>query len=306
MNATPPPIPLLLAAGLLLGAGPLPASEAAPSMPEHLAYVVSYQGLLSAGIRLQIAAAHLQLTTPRPDGEPPLPRALLAVSTRGYDAAELLMPIRYCYRARLKDPEGATIESEWRSRVGAKASWGRLHIDRDNRRVLRLHVERKLASGGSGGGSDVPGLARAAGADEQDRDRDEATFLGGAAPMDQLGLVYWLRRQSLATGDVLEPAVSDGRHLQGYRVTVEGEEDLAWDDGQTLPSYRLRLEPRVDDDREARPMWLWLSRDARRLPLLLKGYRGLGSFEARLVAAAPAEVPDCAVPETAGLVLPDP
>ncbi len=142
--------------------------------------------------------------------------------------------------------------------------------------------------------------SRAASAPKQER--EEAAFPPEVVPMDRLAMVWWLRQQPLKPGAVLRPAVTDGSRLFGYHIEVEGVEAVKWKGG-TRSSYRLRLEPLVNDGSEVHFSRLWLSRDRERLPLLFRGSRGFGSFEVRLLPDDSVDIPGCEIPEGVGLVL---
>jgi hypothetical protein len=261
---------------------------------QRLSYLASYQGLLSAGLPLDMALIRLELAPGQ---------AQLSVSTREFGAAELVMPVRFCYRTGW-DRNGSLRWADWWSRIGDKASRGQLQVNRNRQRITRLHVELKLAGSVAplGEGLNLPGR------DEPsrkvlDQDLDQASIPAAGVPMERLSMLVWLRRQPLRTGQVLEPAVTNGDHLIGFRIEVEGEERIDWH-GDETPSLRVRMEPRFDDDTQTTPLWLWLSRDERRLPLRFRGERALGRFEARLLPPEQAAAPECRIPEAEGLDLP--
>jgi hypothetical protein len=262
---------------------------------QRLAYVVSYEGLFSAGVPMEIAGAQLELGSAAAGSSA---QAVLQVSTAGYGAAELLYPVRYCYRSRLDRPAGATRHTEWWGRTGSELSRGSLSFDAERGRVLRLEVKSNL----DGDGADPTGSVSPA-APPPKLEREEVALPAEALPMDRLAMLWWLRRQPLEPGSLLQPVVSNGSRLHGYRIEVEGVEEISWQ-GEVRPCYRLRLEPLVDDDSEAHPVRLWLSRDRERLPLLLRSSRGFGSFEARLSPDHEADLPGCGAPESTGLALP--
>lgn len=278
------------------------AGIAVAASAQRLSYVVSYQGLFSAGLPLEIAEAYLEFG---PAGDASQ-QVALGVSTRGYRAAELLYPVRYCYRSRLDIQEGITRQADWWGRTGAKASRGRLSFDLVRRRVLRLEAKRTLEGREpiDANPRELTGISAQQPATSR-QERGEAPFPSGVVPMDRLAMFWWLRQQPLEPGAVLLPAVSDGDRLYGYRILVEGIEGIPWKGGMR-PSYRLRLEPRVNDGSEAQVSRLWMSRDPERLPLLLRGSRAVGSFELRLLPDQPRDMPRCEIPETSGLVLPAP
>lgn len=261
---------------------------------QQLTYVVSYQGLLTAGVEIEIARAYLHLSDTELNG---------TVSTEGHDTAEFLVPIRFCYRARLDAEHQATAESEWWSRVGKRVSRGKLEFNRETEQIIRRHAEHKLDSDEAPKNGIDDFAEVAARPVVSDQDWDEAPFPPGTGPMDRLSMIQWLRKQPLEVGKVLEPAVSNGRKLTGYRVEVEGEEDLEWN-GSIQPTWRIRLEPVSSDDKYTDPTQLWLTRDERRLPLLLSTARALGSFESRLTTHENGWNGKCEVPQANELVLP--
>jgi len=281
---------------------PAPAA-ADPGGGERLAYVASYRGLLSVGLGLDIAAVTLTLP-PLAGIGPEAAEALLSFTTQGFRKVEMILPMQFCYRSRLVLPTPATQEADWWSRIGSKVSRGRLDFDVQHRRVLRRHVERKLTARGTSSYALEQRLSSASWASAPDPDRSEAALPPQAPPMDRLALLQWLRRQPLVPGMVLDPAVSDGHRLLGFHIEVEGEDSTLWG-GRSVPSLRIRLQPRFSDDTDNRPTWLWLGRDARRLPLLFRSSRVFGHFEVRLeAAAAQAQPQPCAIPEAAELALP--
>jgi hypothetical protein len=212
--------------------------------------------------------------------------------------------MRFCYRSRFATPAPTTQEADWWSRIGSKVSRGRLDFDMAHRRVLRRHVERKLTDSHISTYGLEQRLNASPWASAPDPDRSEMTLPPHAPPMDQLAMLQWLRRQPLAPGQTLDLVVSDGHHLRGFHIEVEGEDSTLWDD-RSVPSLRIRLQPRFNDDTDNRPTWLWLSLDARRLPLLLRSSRILGYFEVRLTSTA-AQPQPCAIPAAAKLELPAP
>lgn len=274
-------------------------ADASPPATDHLSYVASYQGLLSAGFRLDIAGVHLDLSANSESAEL---QARMAISTRGYDGADALFPVNFCYHSRVDGKRGATLESNWWSRIGSKATRGRLSFDQDSRTVQRLHAERKLEDGGSAAYE----LIQAARRDEQPNlDRDQVPFPPGVGPMDRLAMLLWLRRQSLQQGEVFEPAVSNGRKLSGYRIEVEGREQIELN-GAKHPSLRIRFDAKDASKPDAEPTYMWISDDPQRLPLRFRSSRGFGSFELRLLSASSDAPEQCHVVEAADLSLPSP
>jgi len=281
---------------------PIPA-VADSSGGERLAYVASYRGLLSVGLGLDIAAVTLTLP-PLADTGPEPTEALLAFTTQGFRKVETILPMRFCYRSRLIPPTLATQEANWWSRIGSKLSRGRLDFDVPHRRVLRRHVERKLTAQGASRYTLEQRLSASSWANAPDPDRSELALPAQVPAMDRLAMLQWLRHQPLAPGMVLDPVVSDGHRLLGFHIEVEDEDSTEWN-GRSQPSLRIRLQPKFSDDTDDRPTWLWLGRDAQRLPLLFRSSRAFGHFEVRLESTQ-VSAPSCAIPEASELVLPAP
>jgi hypothetical protein len=101
---------------------------------------------------------------------------------------------------------------------------------------------------------------------------------------------------------VFDLPVSDGHKLLGFHIEIESKESIEWN-GSMVPSLRIRLRPKFQDDSDDSPTWMWLTQDAQRLPLLFRSAQALGTFEVRLVNAD-APVPICIIPEAAALELP--
>lgn len=276
----------------------LPNLLAASTPEQRLSFVASYQGLLTAGTSVDIAGLDVLLATESRDTA----RLQLTISTQDYGAAEFFLPVRLCYRNRTQQETGATLESQWWSRIGGKASHGRLRFNRTTGKVTRVHAIRKLET--ASGDQDELWEGQEATAASLDLDRDELPFPDGNHPMDQLSMMLWLRRQSISPGDELDIPVTNGRYLIGYRVVAEAEENIDWH-GEPTQSLRLRLEPRVNDDHDTDPTWLWIGQDPQRLPLRLRSERKYGRFDLTLKPRATTDMMDCRIPETASLILPN-
>lgn len=292
-------VPLIVLSGILLASAVVRSAQPL----QHWSYVVGYQGLFSAGVPVDIAVAHLEFGPVEADAETGLLQVVLEVSTRGYDTSELLFPVQYCYRSRLEAEGWATLQTDWHSRAGSKVTRGRLNFDREKRRVVRLRARVELDRGGVKNAANEHGNTSTGLHSEPEQTRGEHPFPPDTRPMDRLSMLLWLREQSLLPGAVLQPAVSNGKRLLSYRIEVEGIETIEWDGG-TRSSFRIRLDPGVKGDSDIQPIWIWLSRDGERLPLLLRSSRGFGNLEARLQSMVGDDVSRCDVSETEGLVLP--
>ncbi len=272
------------------------AAAATAGERRQLTFVVSYQGLFTAGLEVDIGRIDLQLEATDSRQQEVLMRA----STRDFDTAELIMPVRFCYRSRQDSVNGGTRQADWWSRIGGKASRGRLLVDRERQRVLRLHSERKLEQTHDEDDGILPAWAAPA---TIDQDRDEAPFPAAGVPLDRLGMIQHLRRRPLAVGEHLKLPATNGRQLVGYRIEVEAEEEVLWNQ-RPLKALRLRLQPLEQGDSKDRPSWLWLSTDEQRLPLRMRSTHPHGSFEMRLANDGYDSGVQCPVPEAVELELP--
>lgn len=105
-----------------------------------------------------------------------------------------------------------------------------------------------------------------------------------AGVQDALSAFYWLRSYPLRTGaKLLVPIVFNGT-VVNVRITVGAREQVS---SRLGPLTAWHLTPVVDDEGEleARKMSLWISDDARRLPLRMQVELPLGSFDLVLKAA---------------------
>jgi hypothetical protein len=108
-----------------------------------------------------------------------------------------------------------------------------------------------------------------------------------ALSQDPLAAVYVMRVLPLKTGQVLTMPIVDGPDVFNARWVVAGPEPIATTVGAT---QAWRLTPTLSDAQgkpvPARRMTMWLSNDARRLPLKLEVALSAGSFILTLTRVA--------------------
>ncbi|KOR27994.1 hypothetical protein TI04_12045 [Achromatium sp. WMS2] len=117
--------------------------------------------------------------------------------------------------------------------------------------------------------------------------------------MDRMTMLQWLRSHPLTPGTNIELSVTDGHKLLGFSVTAEALATITWNQQQTV-STRLRLQPKVTANGDTNPVWIWISNDSQRLPLMFRTRRALGTFETRLVSVGTAQF-ECVIPEAISL-----
>lgn len=256
---------------LLLGA--LGAATAAPA-PEQLSFRVYYKGLLSAMQELPIAEARL-VTEQADAGRTQV--STLSLSSAAHDVVDALYPIRYRLRSLFDLREGrlrATERYKQTREVKHDLAW----VDDS---AGRLHYLRADPDAGTPPASLPPALRPWLwGSDFQATDRPAVAVPGGL--LDRLALVQALRRRIPGQGQTLSLPVTDGSKLYRYEVRLDGSEALQLG-GQSHPAWRLRVDgyqrsgEGAEEPKHA-PVFVWISRDARRVPLRFHMDHRVGGF----------------------------
>jgi Protein of unknown function (DUF3108) len=103
--------------------------------------------------------------------------------------------------------------------------------------------------------------------------------------LDGLSLIYYLRSRPLAASSTYELPVSVNGQTYRVRARVDGREEVRTGLGNMSA---LRITPTLTDEQgrpEGRDLAVWLSNDARRLPLKLQGALPVGNFILTLATA---------------------
>jgi len=115
---------------------------------------------------------------------------------------------------------------------------------------------------------------------------------------DIISSFYYLRAQPLVPGnDVLLDMFSRGK-IYKLRASVQARESVETDAG-TFEAVRVQPQLREnesEEDRNKGKLFLWISDDARRLPVMAKTLLPIGSVTARLKRIVPGEPPAAPVP----------
>ncbi len=264
----------VLLAGLFWLAGP--ASAAATL--ESLHYRASYQGLFSAGARVRIADVELHLR--RPDAGAPYLESELLASSAAYGAVEAIHPIRYRLRSWFWPDRSGVLAAEYHEFGRPDDLEHKLFFLDDPEQAFVAHDLRKEGEGLLQRLRRGRYLARVG--------------MGQRRAFDRLGLVQAVRARALAPGDRFEVPVSNGEKMLRYRVRVEKAETLQLG-GRRWPALKLRFDGLEQDERGRwkhahRPVFLWLSRDDRHLPLLAEARAAVGRFRIELVEAPGTQV----------------
>ena len=234
---------------------------------ESLGYQVVYRGVFSLGQDMAIADIRLASELPAEDGTPP--QMSMVASSAAYGQVESLYPIRYRFRSWVDAASGQLIGLEAYEKTHREKH--RLYLRDDSAAVMRRVDPAAVHDGEQ--------LARLL-----------AVEAGRLPPtsrlFDRLGLLQQLRRETLRAGAVFEFPVTNGRDRMHYRVRVEKATRLRLGGG-VVPSWKLRLDATEVDEHghevEAhRPVYLWLSRDARQIPLRVDVRHAIGRFRVQL------------------------
>jgi len=242
---------------------------------EELHYRVTYQGLFSAGARVPIADVKLCTRLPSP-GAPYLESELFATSAR-YGAVEAFYAIRYRFRSWY-----------WRDRSGVLAAeyheFGR-PADLEHKLIYlddpeKPFITRNLLQEGE---LDLPRLRTGVYVARVAVDERHA--------FDRLGLLQAVRSRPLRPGEVFEARVSNGSRMLNYRVKVEKATRMHVA-GSDWNALKLRFDG-IGYDRRGRekaahrPIYIWVSADARHIPLLAEARAAAGRFRVELQPLLP-------------------
>jgi len=247
-----------------------------PVAAESLQYQVLYKGLLSAGADLPIADLTLKSRKPATDAS--YRESELSASSQAYDYVESFYPIRYRFRSWYQQDLSNGVAFEYhRQKRNSKIKHRLVYLDNPN----EPFVTHNLVTEGE---LDLPALLNGS--------YRRVSEVSGAVRFDRLGLLEYVRAQALDTGRVLEVPVSNGKTMMKYRVSVEARETVQAL-GQTWQALKLRFDGLKTDKRGGekhthRPVFIWLSDDARRLPLRAVNRHALGIFMIELKQIADA------------------
>lgn len=243
-----------------------------PAGGETLQYTVNYQGALSGSLPLAIAQVSLQLHpgVRTVDGIE-MRHASLALSTEHFAEMEALHPLRFYYDSWFDPGLNHSVMVEMRKHF----STPKHELLWFNQREGQVRFFRKGSRSTSSSG--LPAfLTRISQLQQPEKFRQRrAVALVKGSALDRLAMLYAVRGRSLAPGDVVELAVSNGKDLLAYKIAVEAREQVQIAD-KPVASLRVSFTPRFDSaNEEGYNVRAWLSDDEKRIPLRFRG-SGLG------------------------------
>jgi hypothetical protein len=198
------------------------------------------------------------------------------VSSEKYGFVESMFPIRYRFTSWLEPSRKQTWVYEVFERTGDKdAKHHFVRLDQEGKDFKKADVkaaEQALLDRLSAGDFDPPDKT------------------GYPIQYDRLGLLHALRGMSLQAGQEILLSVTNGKEPLRYRVRVEADKTLELN-GQQWPALRLRFESFKLDDidlKEAthRSIYIWLSNDADKIPLLAEMRHRFGLFRITYVGGS--------------------
>lgn len=264
---------------------------------ESMRYLVSYRGIFSGMAWIDIADAELHARR-LGDAIEGLRELELRVSSEPHGFVESVYPFRYRARSLFRPDDLGTLAFE-RFKQTKKRRHDLFWLDRDQGRVVRFRPDGKNPQQ-AGLPDDLSALIDP---DRVMRCEGMGATLGTTPVFDRLSLLHRIRGLDLDQAEHLV-SVTDGKRRLTYRITREKTESVEAA-GRVWPAWKLKV-VQVDaadgsDDelpsdhpaeqagqvrgRAHRPVFLWLSRDADRLPLLFENRHAIGRFTVRLMAA---------------------
>ena len=232
---------------------------------EKLQYLATYKGIFTLSETINICDVSLIHRTLEPKGYQEIQ---MNVSSENYSFVESLFPIRYRFTSWLEPSRQQTWVYEVFEHTGDKdAKHHLVRLDQEGKDFKKSDVkaaEQALLDGLAAGDFDQP---------------DKTDY---PVQYDRLGLLHALRGMSLQAGQEVLLSVTNGKESLRYRVKVEADKTLELN-GQQWPAYKLRFESFKSDDAELkeathRPIYIWLSNDADKIPLLAEMRHRFGLF----------------------------
>lgn len=241
------------------------ASAATAAEAERLTYRVEYKGIFSVGEQIPIADAVMSTRVPSSTGD--YRETELSVTSEEYPFVEALYPVRYLFRTWYteRNPRCLALEKYQKT---SKVKHQLIELARGREEPVSLDLTRT--------DSDLLGRLRAGSLPVSEP--DESTV----PAFDRLSMLAVLRDEPLHAGFDRNYRVTTGSKWLQYRVRVLTRENIAVG-GRNWPAWKVRFDGVETDGRGReehahRAVYLWISADARRLPLRAVSRHPIGRF----------------------------
>ncbi len=249
---------------------------------ETLYYEASYQGLFSAGQPIAIAAVSLETLPVEAAGAEKHYQSTMQVTSQPYTFVEKHYPMRVRYRSLWTSQPLAVTALETYEKTH-KLKHQIIWVDWKGKRMLRFR------SRGKGAGQHVfpVSLQSWLAPGEAFQFHKYGRHKVPQGMLDWLSMLQAVRGRELRHGLRYHYAVTDGKHLYHYRVSVE-KRHLLVVDGKEYRTWKLRFDATEEGKPGPahRPVYVWLADDAKHTPLQFESRHPLGRFTIRFSAEA--------------------
>jgi hypothetical protein len=123
---------------------------------------------------------------------------------------------------------------------------------------------------------------------EFDHQENVARLEGATVPFqppvfDSLSSVYYLRTRKLSAGEPIELEMVSGKHAYRLIVDVIGKESVRTPAG-VFTAWKVHPKMKEGLLRKEGDLWLWLTDDERKIPVVIRSKLSFGTLTARLLA----------------------
>lgn len=121
-----------------------------------------------------------------------------------------------------------------------------------------------------------------------DHEENLARLEGATVPFqppvfDSLSAVYYLRTRKLIAGESIELEMVSGKHAYRLIVDVVGKESVRTPAG-VFTAWKVHPKMKEGLLRKEGDLWLWLTDDERKIPVVIRSKLNFGTLTARLLA----------------------
>lgn len=247
---------------------------------DYLEFELNYKGKMSSNKVMPVAKA---VWSSPVMGSPGVDALSLMISSEKHMKLEMTLPVRICHQSHYHQGQKRPQDFESYMQAGKRLDYLRAVFDWAGRTLRRDNAKAEMDSANT----DLYDLTGRAGGKTRVNWQNESGQLALKKVLfDRLSMMQHLRGMNLKDGQVISVPVSDGKRALEYWVTVTEDNGLSVM-GQTWEALKLNFETFDLDPERDRPLHppvdVWISKDARRLPLRMVGKFPVGLLDAKLV-----------------------
>jgi hypothetical protein len=247
---------------------------------DYLEFEINYKGKMSSNKVMPVAKAVWSSPVMGSSGVDALS---LMISSEKHMKLEMSLPMRICHQSHFNQAQKRSQDFESYMQAGKRLDYLRVAFDWSGR-TMRYESSKAEMDSANTDPYDLTG--RAANKKRIDWKTESGQVSLKKVLLDRLSMLQQLRGMNLREGQVISVPVSDGKRPMEYWVTVTEDDSLSLM-GQNLQALKLNFETFDLDPEHDRPMHppvdVWISKDARRLPLRMVGKFPVGLLDAKLV-----------------------